>query len=225
MTLEKIEKRIEGLLASDNRWPIIVDFSNKADMKEFLYHFSVGDNKILSAGDFCGKDGTMKIEELSNRIEKNEDELFLINVTAYLKLCGEEILKNSLKSIISKSINGHVIVITYQCKNYLKFSDSRFLERGQILIADGEFDESPNICLISPELEEAFLNAYSGFNKLGEAFDNSYDNTIYVATDVSKKLFNLSLINVAIAIITYSALYALIISSILLIGTSILRPL
>ncbi|SDJ32394.1 hypothetical protein SAMN04487760_10565 [Lachnospiraceae bacterium G41] len=197
MTLEKIEKRIENLLTSDNRWPIVVDFSNKADMKEFLYHFSVGENKILSAGDFCGKDGTLKFEELSNRIEKNDSVMFLINLTGYLKLCGEEILKNTLKTIISKSITGHVIIITYQCRNYLKFSDSRFAERGQILIVDGEFDNSSNICLISPELEEAFLNAYIGFEKIGEAYDNCYDNIIYVATDVSKKLFNLSLINIS----------------------------
>ena len=57
MTLDKIEKRIETLLASDKRWPVIVDFSNKNDMQAFLYHFNVGHNDILSAGDFCGKDG------------------------------------------------------------------------------------------------------------------------------------------------------------------------
>lgn len=197
MTLEKIEKRIETLLLSDNRWPIIVDFSNKQDLKSFLYHFDVGENKILSSGEFCGKDGTMKFEELSNRIDKNDCNLFLIHLTAYLKLGGEDVLRNTLKSIISKSIKGHMIIITYQCRNYLKFSDSRFTERGQILIADGEFDKSSNICLISPELEGAFLNAYIGFEKVGEAYENSNDETIYIATDVSKALFNLSIINIS----------------------------
>lgn len=196
MILEKIEKRIENLLSSDNRWPIIVDFSNKQDMESFLHHFNVGDNKILSAGEFCGKDGTFKFEELSNGIEKNAKNLFLVYLTAYLKLYGEEVLRNTLKSIVSKSIQGHVIIVTYQCRNYLKFSDTRFAERGQILIADGEFDESSSICLISPDLEGAFLNAYNGFEKVGEAFETSSDKTIYIATDISKKLFDLTLINI-----------------------------
>ena len=54
MTLDKVEKRIEALLLSDKRWPVIVDFSNRSDMKEFLYHFEVGNNKILSVATSFG---------------------------------------------------------------------------------------------------------------------------------------------------------------------------
>lgn len=196
MTLDKIEKRIETLLASDKRWPIIVDFSNKNDMKAFLYHFNVGNNVILSAGEFCGKDGTMKFEELSNRIENNSGNIFLVHLSAYLKIYGERVLKSTLKSMISKSIKGHVLIVTYQCRDYLKFADSRFSERGQILIADGEFDTIPAICLIALGLEGAFSEAYLGFEKVGEAFETSDDDTIYIATDVNKQLFNMSLVNV-----------------------------
>lgn len=197
MTLDKIEKRIETLLASDKRWPVIVDFSNKSDMKDFLYHFNVGQNEILSAGKFCGKDGTMKFEELSNQIENNEGNMFLVNLSAYLKLYGENALKKTLKVIISKSVKGHVVIVTYQCRNYLKFSDNRFSERGQIYIVDGEFDETCSICMISPALVSAFSGVYVGFEKVGEAFETSDENTIYVATDVSKQVFNMSLINIS----------------------------
>lgn len=196
MTLDKIEKRIETLLASDKRWPVIVDFSNKNDMKAFLHHFNVGNNAILSAGKFCGKDGTMKFEELSNRIENNTENIFLVHISAYLKIYGENVLKNTLKSMISKSIKGHVVIVTYQCRNYLKFADSRFSERGQIQIIDGEFDTIPAICLIAPGLAGAFSGAYGGFEKVGEAFETSKDDTIYIATDVNKQVFNMSLVNV-----------------------------
>ena len=196
MTLDKIEKRIEALLASDKRWPVIVDFSNRSDMKEFLYHFEVGNNKILSAGELCGKDGTLKLEELSDRIDNNSDNLFIVNLSVYLKLDGESVLKNTLRSIVSKSIGGHVIVVTYQCRNYLKFTDSRFSERGQIIIADGDFDETPDICLIAPELSDAFKKSYIGFEKLGKAYETSSDKEIYIATDVDKQIFHLSLVNV-----------------------------
>lgn len=196
MTLEKIEKRIEALLVSDKRWPVIVDFSNRNDIKEFLYHFKVGNNKMISAGEFCGKDGTIKLEELSDRIDNNADNLFIVNLSAYLKLDGESVLKNTLRSIISKSIGGHVVVVTYQCRNYLKFSDSRFSERGQIIIVDGDFDETPEICLIAPNLSEIFKKSYIGFGKLGEVYETSGDREIYIATEVDKQIFHMSLVNV-----------------------------
>lgn len=197
MTLDKIMKKVEVFLASEKRWPIIVDFSNKEDLKKFIYHFSVGTNTILSAGEFCGKDGTMKIEELLNRIENNTGNIFLIHLSGFLKLYGENELKNHLKAIISKSIKGHVVILTYQCRNYLKFSDSRFSEKGQIMIADGEFDEIPNICLVSSDLATVFQDSYVGFEKTGEALEISADKTIYIATDVKKQMFNMSVINIS----------------------------
>ena len=197
MSLEVIKKRVETFLASDKRWPIIVDFSNKEDMKSFIYHFNVGINSILSAGKFCGKDGTMKFEELSDSIENNDGNVLLVNLSGYLKLYGENILKSQLKSCISKSIKGHVVIVTYQCRDYFKFSDIRFSERGQILISDGDFDIASNICLITPDLASAFPGVYIGFDKVGEALENSNEKTVYIATDVKKQLFALSVINVS----------------------------
>lgn len=197
MTLDKIMKKVEVFLASEKRWPIIVDFSNKEDLKKFIYHFSVGTNTILSAGEFCGKDGTMKIEELLNRIENNTGNIFLTHLSGFLKLYGESEIKNHLKAIISKSIKGHVVILTYQCRNYLKFSDSRFSEKGQIMIADGDFDEISNVCLISPDLATVFQGSYVGFEKTGEALETSADKTIYIATDVKKQMFNMSVINIS----------------------------
>ena len=196
MTLDKIKKRIESLLSSEKRWPVIVDFSNKNDLKDFLYHFDVGNNTFFSAGELCGEYGSVKLEELSNLVENNEGNFFLVHLSAYLKLYGENELKNTLKSLISKSINGHVIIVTYQCRKYLEFSDSRFYERGQILIAEDEFDENPDICMVSPDLKDAFEKVYDGFNKIGYAYETSTEKILYVATGVDKSLFELSLIHV-----------------------------
>lgn len=196
MTLDRIKKRIETFLISDKRWPVIVDFSNQKDLKDFLYHFNVGNNTVLSAGKFCGKDETLKFEEMSNAIENNVGNLFLVYASVYLKMYGESVLKNILKSLISKSINGHVVIVTYQCKNFLKFSDNRFSERGQIHVVDGDFDEAPTICLITPDLVAAFSGAYMGFEQIGEAYEINNAKTIYIATDVKKQAFGMSLINI-----------------------------
>ena len=191
-----LEKRIDSFLVSEKRWPIIVDFSNKKDMQMFIEHYSVGDNKILPAGEFCRQDGTMKIDELLNAIENNEGNVFVVNISGFLKLHGEITLKNTLKTIVSKNIKGHVVVVTYQCKKYLKFSDSRFSERGQIVVVEGDLDEMPNVCLISPELKDVFAGSFSGFSEVGAALENSSEKTVYIATDVKMNLFAMSLIKI-----------------------------
>ena len=197
MTLDKVEKKIESLLSSEKRWPVIVDFSNTSDIKSFLHHFNVGENEILSAGTFCGQDETFKFEELANRIENNSGNVFIVHLSAYLKMYGENMLKNTLKSIVSKSIKGHVVVVTYQCRKYLDFADGRFADRGQIQKVDGESDVTPSICLISHGLSGAFPGVHVGLENVGEAYEESNDTTVYIASDVDRKVFNMSLINVS----------------------------
>ncbi len=196
MNLDSIKRKIETVLSSDKRWPVVVDFSARADLANFVDYFSVGENKLLSAENFCGNDGTFKLEELVNTIENNDGNTFVVCLTAFLKLQGETFTKNTLRSFLSNSVGGHVILVTYQCRNYLKFSDVRFSERNQILLADGEPDVLPEICLISPMLTDAFHGCYSGFGKIGAAVERDTKDIIYVATDVKRTIFEKSIFNI-----------------------------
>lgn len=196
MDLYSIEQKIEDLLISNKRWPVIVDFSNKNELIKFVEHFSVGDNKFISAGSFCGNDENLKIEDLINQVENNEGNTFLIHLTAYLKLQGKDALTTFFKTILSKSIVGHVVVVSYQCRDFLKFSDVRYVERGQIRIVDGDLDSPSNIYLISPEIKDVFNNTYLGFDKLGKAYDTSDESAIYIETKVKTNIFASSLITI-----------------------------
>ena len=196
MTLDSIKKRITTYLSSTKRWPLIVDFPSRKDLADFIEYFNVGDNKILSADSFCREDGTFKPEEFINTIGNNEGNTFVVGVTAFLKLQGEAYTKNTLKTILSKSISGHIVVVTYQCRNFLKFSDVRFSERNQVLLIDGEPDTTSDICLINPVLADAFPGSYGGFGKLGNAFEKEGQRTIYIATDVVKSSFGHSILNI-----------------------------
>lgn len=196
MNLENIKKRIGTYLNSDKRWPIIVDFSTRKDIADFVDFFNVGENTFLSAEQFCGEDGTFKVEEFINTVANNEGNTFVVGATAFLKLHGEVFTKNTLKSVLSTSVGGHIVIVTYQCKNYLKFADTRYTERNQIMITDGEPDAAPEICLISPALVGAFPGSFSGFEKLGAAFENTSEAVVYIATDVSKKTFAQSVFNI-----------------------------
>lgn len=197
MNLDSIKKRIGTYLTSDKRWPVIVDFSSRGDLENFIEHFAVGENKFLSAEKFCGEDGTFKPEEFINTIGNNDGNTFVVGITAFLKLHGENFTKNTLKSILSKSVNGHIVVVSYQCRGFLKFTDPRFLERNQIYIGDGDLDVACDICFISPDLANAFPESYIGFEKLGKAYEKQGQATIYIATDVSKSLFKKSLFNIS----------------------------
>ena len=196
MNLDSIKKRISTYLTSDKRWPVIVDFPSRENLSAFVEYFSVGDNKFLSAEKFCGEDGTFKPEEFINTIGNNEGNTFIFGITAFLKLQGEVFTKNTLKSILSMSVSGHIVVITFQCGNYLKFSDARFSERNQIYFADGDFDSVSDICLISPDLADAFPESYTGFEKIGKAYEKHGQDTIYISTDVEKSSFECSIINI-----------------------------
>ena len=112
MNLENIKKRIGTYLSSDKRWPIIVDFSTRKDIAEFMDFFNVGENTFLSAEQFCGEDGTFKVEEFINTVANNEGNTFVVGVTAFLKIHGEVFTKNTLKSVLSTSVGGHIVIVT-----------------------------------------------------------------------------------------------------------------
>ena len=196
MILSREKKRINNYLRAKKSWPIIVDLQTRDDLKEIQDYFSVGDNNILTADSFCSQDGTFKIEEFYNTLSFNTGNTFVVGLTAFLKIRGDSFTRKVLKEILSKNINGHVVILTYQCKNYLRFNDSRYSERGQIIIASGEPDAVPNICLISPELADAFSGCYNGFDKLAIAIERELTDTIYIATSVDYQGFKESIYNI-----------------------------
>ncbi len=189
MTLDGIKKKVSDYLLSSKRWPIVVDFASRRDIANFVEHFKIGDNQMLSAEKFCSKDGTFKHEELINTIENNKGNTFILETTAFLKLHGEDFTQSILKSVLSKNIDGHLVFITYQCKNYLRFKDNRFGERNQIYLVEGVLDTTADICLICPELVEAFPDCYNGFQHLGYAYEHKETSVIYIATDIETLKF------------------------------------
>ena len=189
MTLDGIKKKVSDYLLSSKRWPIVVDFASRSDIADFVEHFKIGDNQMLSAEQFCGKDGTFKHEELINTIENNKGNTFILETTAFLKLYGEDFTQSILKSLLSKNIDGHLVFITYQCKNYLRFKDNRFGERNQIYLVDGDLDATADICLIRPELVGAFPGCYNVFQHLGYAYEHKETTVIYIATDIEALKF------------------------------------
>ena len=206
MTFDVAKQKISTLLSSEKRWPVIVDFSNQSQLAEFVSYFQIGENKVLSAEQFCGVDKPLKIEELIDAIENNTGNTLIIGLSALLKLYGEECVRNTFKTILSKTPNGHVVIVSYQCKNYLKFSDERFAERNQMLFVEGELAHFPDVCFIRPSEAAAFPGSELGIEKIGCLLERATDEKVYIATDMgkadfSKSAFSLSQLNDAYEIL------------------------
>ena len=196
MNLNDAKTRIQNYLQSTKTWPLIVDVQNKQDLTDLIDFFKVGDNQFPSVEKFCNQDGILKLDELYASITNNSGNVFISGITGFLKLLGEKETKNALKTMVTTSISGHVIIFTYQCKNYLKFSDPRISESGRLLIVDGTPDNVAEICFISPSLSDAFPGSYQGIQKIGYVMENCTRDSAYIATTVDKSIFSESVYHI-----------------------------
>ena len=190
MNLNDAKNRIQKYLNSKRTWPLIVDIQTKEEMADIIDFFKIGDNQYLSTEKFCRQDGVLKLDELYAAISSNKGNTFITEITGFLKLLGEKKTRTALKTMVTTNILGHVVIFTYQCKSYLKFSDPRIVESGRVLIVDGSPDNVSKICFVSPALSDAFPGSYQGVHKIGYVMENcTYDNA-YITTTVNKNAFS-----------------------------------
>lgn len=197
MNLNDAKKRIQAYLCSNKTWPLLVDVQTKSDKSEIIDYFKVGENTFPDIESFCNDDGDLKVDELYAAVSANVGNTFITNVTGFLKLHGELATKRALKTLATSGISGHVVVLTYQCKNYLKFSDPRIVESGRVVIVDGASDTTPGICLVNPSISAAFAGCYSGLQKIGAIVENCPQNTAYISTMALKDSFPESIYHIS----------------------------
>lgn len=189
MNLIDAKTRIQNYLKVERTWPLVVDIQNKQDLVDIIDFFKIGTNQFPSIEKFCNQDGILKLDEVYASISNNTGNTFISCITGFLKLFGEKEAKKALSTMVTTGISGHVVILTYQCKNYLKFSDPRIAESGRVLIVDGSPDNIVEICFIAPELSDAFPGSYQGIQKLGYVMENCIEDSAYFSTFVHKSDF------------------------------------
>ncbi len=197
MNLNEAKNRVQSYLKSTKTWPLIVDVQTKTDLHDIIDFFNIGDNQFPITEKFCSQDGLLKMDELYAAISNNVGNTFISGITGFIKLLGEIETKKALKTMVTTTISGHVVICTYQCKNYLKFSDPRITESGRVVIVDGSPDNITEICLISPVLSNAFPGAYQGIQKIGDVIENCTNDTAYIATTVDTSVFSESVYHIS----------------------------
>ena len=62
---------------------------------------------------FCNQDEAIKLDELYASVSSNSGNTFITGLSGFLMLFGENVAKQALKTLITTSISGHVVIITY----------------------------------------------------------------------------------------------------------------
>ena len=181
MTLERCYSSIDRYLnREDESAPRLVNVESVEDMGAIVDHYKVGGNIFLSVEKYSSEDENLRIADLLNDLATLRGNIFLTGFTTYWKLVGTNELSSQLASIAQMSVEGHVVILCFQCNDYLNFSDSR-LNR-LVYSVDGAATPKPHIIFISPMLQVANVDLVNGIQNLPAFIESMDGGTLYVKT-------------------------------------------
>lgn len=201
MTIGEVIKKIDRYLKKDDVGTLAVDVQNKADMEKIVTQYQLPQNTFIYASnpEICNSDEFPTIDRLLERIAKGTDNFFIKELSTFYMLKGEKELSRELKELLSMNIAGHVVILTYQCKDYLQAlikSDKRL--GGRICIIDGQQHLRPKLVFtISGVRPLTNGKTVSGLHSLAKAIECELADTIYVETEKLKANFPFSLYTIS----------------------------
>ena len=210
MAIEAAFKKIDRYLKKENIGPLVVDVQNKADLDALVTHYNLPQNTMISASDaqFCKPDEFPTIANLLELLSKEKKNFFIREVSSFYRLKGEKALTQELMELLSMSIAGHAVIITYQCKAFLEDiikSDKRL--DGRVCIVEGKKAEIPQIIFSMKGIKlGAHYSVIQGVHKLAASVESEISDVVYVETEKSKSNYPYSLYAISEMKHTYDAL-------------------
>ena len=196
MTLERCYSSIDRYLhREDESAPRFVNVESVEDMSAIVDHYKVGDNIFLTVEQYSSEDENPRIADLLNDLATLQGNIFLTGFTTGWKLAGEKELSSQLTSIAQMSVEGHVVVLCYQCGDYLSFDDSR-LNR-LVYNVEGASTPRPQIVFVNPMLQVSNSECVDGIQRLPGLIESADAETLYVKTkhrleEYSRALFRIT---------------------------------
>lgn len=195
MVTDDVFKRIDRYLKKDYVQPLVIDVQNTDDLTAIRQHYNVGTNQFLSASEYCSKDSDPQLDKLYADLSQRDGVVFVTGLSAFLKLRGEQYMRDCFKTLLSLNTKGHIIVVTYQCKRHLSYPDPRLFN--WILVVEGQEATYPTLVFVSEELAANSETApLRGIDALS-AIEKYAVGKIYVITRKSKAAYPLSLIYIS----------------------------
>ena len=205
MNIEACVKKIDKYLKKENVQPYIVDVQTTEELSDIVEHYNVGENSFISLGDYCKNDEYPRIDSFLDDLSKRTGVTFVTELSTFLKLQGERVLKETLKNILGLNAKGHIVILTYQCKKFLNFFDPRLSNRIYIFNTD-ETSQKSLVFTSGKILLQDDATVVDGLNNVAHYYENTNHEPLYVITQKGREAFPYSLISITNLSKPYSAL-------------------
>ena len=181
MTLERCYSSIDRYLnREDESAPRFVNVESVEDMAAIVDHYKVGGNIFLTVEKYSSEDENPRIADLLNDLATLQGNIFLTGFTTCWKLFGKKELSSQLAAIAQMSVEGHVVVLCFQCRDYLNFRDLR-LNR-LVYSVDGVATPMPHIVFVNPMLQVTNEDRVEGIQNLPAFIETTDADTLQVKT-------------------------------------------
>lgn len=197
MAIQEVIKKIDRYLKKDDVEPLIVDVQNGADLDAIMIHYKLSQNVFLCASDteFCKTDEFPIIPNILERLSNENRNFFVSEISSFFMLKGEKALVQELKELLSMSIAGHVVILTFQCAEYLRtlIKNDRRLD-SRICILDGVPSVRPRLIFTETDIKlTGASRVIKGLRGIAKAVESSAAEELYIETKKNKSGYPLSL--------------------------------
>ena len=197
MAIQEVIKKIDRYLKKDDVEPLIVDVQNGADLDAIMIHYKLPQNVFLYASDeeFCKTDEFPIIPNILERLSNENRNFFVCEISSFFMLKGEKALVQELKELLSMNIAGHVVILTFQCAEYLRtlIKNDRRLD-SRICILDGVPSVRPRLIFTETDIKlTGASTVIKGLQGIAKAVEASAAEELYIETKKNKSCYPLSL--------------------------------
>lgn len=205
MNIDGCIKKIDKYLTKDNVQPCIVDVQTAADLSAVVTHYNVGTYKFINVADYCNDDELPHIDTLIDVLAHQECATFITGISSFLKLMGDQCLRDTLRNILAMNVKTHIIVLTVRCGKYLNYADPRLTNR--ITIVDGDSNIKQNFIFTAKTMPvPSNAQKLNGIHSIASAVEKDMSGDIYIMTAKTRANYPLSLYSIVELNKAYSAL-------------------
>ena len=197
MVIQEVIKKIDRYLRKDDVEPLIVDVQNGADLDDIMLHYKLPQNVFLCVSDteFCKTDEFPIIPNILERLSNENRNFFVSEISSFFMLKGEKALVQELKELLSMSIAGHAVILTFQCAEYLRtlIKNDQRLDR-RVCILDGVQSIRPRLIFTEADITlTGASTVIKGLQGIAKAVESATVEVLYIETQKSKDNYPFSL--------------------------------
>ncbi len=183
---EQIKNRIQSYLTSNDNRPLVIDVPNVEERDDFLQLYFGMPKKSMF--DFTST--SMELPGISNLYEylrRCDDKVVIItDLGTYLKLYGQDFLKQNIHSLLEMSFATKVLILTFQCGKYINEKSPR--NRDKVLIDDGQSSIPSSLVFINNEYKN-YVSAEKSLSTALKKIERKSGEKFYVLTEYRKNDF------------------------------------